>query len=155
MAPSFKAHGSQDAKALLRQDWTPFREGMRWECVRCAWCCRQGWAVNLTWPEHERARSDRRFAALRIDRLEVEEGTGRTHPYFVIDGCCPLLEEKRSLCSVHPDWFYTCATWPFLLMPDGTLMVNESCKGFGSGDPVDRERMTRRILSERTRAGMP
>jgi len=108
----------------------------------------------MTWIEHDRAMSDPRFRALSIARVEVDEGTGMTHPYFVIEGACPLLDADRNRCTVHPDWFYTCATWPFLLMPDGTLMVNMSCSGFGEGPKVDPEDMRRRILRERARAGM-
>jgi Fe-S-cluster containining protein len=154
MEGDFKAHERQDDGEILRTEWTPLAEGMRWECIRCGWCCRQPWAVNVTWPEYERCAGDRRFNRLRIDRLEVEEGTGRTHPYFVIEGACPLLDRDRSLCSVHPDWFYTCATWPFLLLPDGKLMVNRNCKGFGSGPCIDVGRMVDRVLRERSRAGM-
>jgi Fe-S-cluster containining protein len=154
MDGSFKAHRRQDDPGILRREWTPLEEGDRWQCIMCGWCCRQAWAVNVTWAEFDRARSDPRFSALRIDRLEVEEGTGRTHPYFVIDGACPLLDRERDLCSVHPDWFFTCATWPFLLLPDGGVMVNRSCRGFGSGPLVDREEVVRKVSAERARAGI-
>jgi Fe-S-cluster containining protein len=155
MEGDFKAHERQDDGELLRRDWTLFTEGLRWKCIRCGWCCRQAWAVNVTWTEYERCSTDRRFDRLGIDRLEIEEGTGRTHPYFVIDGACPLLDKERSLCSVHSDWFYTCATWPFLLLPDGSIMVNLHCRGFGSGPLVDARMMAQRIIAERGRAGMP
>ncbi|MEJ2068270.1 MAG: hypothetical protein P8Y09_10075, partial [Deltaproteobacteria bacterium] len=55
---------------------------------------------------------------------------------------------------VYPEWPYTCATYPFLLMPDGELMIHPYCEGFGHGPVVDPDRMRRKIIEERKRAGM-
>ncbi|MGA1794206.1 MAG: YkgJ family cysteine cluster protein, partial [Thermoplasmatota archaeon] len=89
-----------------------------------------------------------------VNRVEVDPGTGATHPYFVIEGKCPMLDDFTSLCTMYPDWPYTCATYPFLLLPDGTLMVHRECDGFGHGEVVDEKLMKRKILHERKRAGM-
>jgi len=99
-------------------------------------------------------REDDRFSDLDIDRIEVDPKSGLTHPLFQIDGKCPLLNERTSLCRVYPDWPYTCATYPFLLMPDGELMVHPECAGFGHGPVVDKTDIVMKIIRERIRAGM-
>ncbi|MDG6225536.1 MAG: YkgJ family cysteine cluster protein [Candidatus Thermoplasmatota archaeon] len=154
MDRDMKLHSRQDSTSIIEREWAPLKEGARWSCIRCGWCCRQPWAVNMTWAEFERTRDDPRFSKLIVDRIEVDQRTGATHPYFVISGACPLFEAGEGLCSVHPDWFYTCATWPFLLMPDGTLMINVRCKGIGTGEVIRADAMRKRILRERERAGM-
>ena len=150
----FELHERARESELVEKEWTPLEPGTRWECLRCSWCCRQPWAVNLTWWEFERLENDDRASDLRVDRVEVDQGTGLTHPYFVIDGKCPALDDGTSLCTLYPDWPYTCATYPFLLMPDGRLLVHMECEGFGHGEVIDRNRMRERILRERRRAGM-
>lgn len=149
-----KKQGRADEDAIISREWSHFEEGTRWECLKCAWCCRQPWAINLTWFEHDRVKVDARFSDLVIDRIEVDEETGLTHPFFRIDGKCPLLDEETLLCRVYPDWFYTCATYPFLLMPDGEIMVHGGCRGFGQGPVIDKTEMRKKILRERIRAGM-
>jgi len=150
----FELHERAKEIELLEKEWTPFVPGTRWECIKCTWCCRQPWAVNLTWWEYERLQKDERAEDLEMDRVEVDPGTGLTHPYFVIDGMCPMLNDRTSLCTIHPDWPYTCATYPFLLMPDGTLLVHSECAGLGNGDVIDEKLMIGKILKERERAGM-
>ncbi|MFW3147103.1 MAG: YkgJ family cysteine cluster protein [Thermoplasmatota archaeon] len=150
----FEVHGRADEGRIIEEEFIEFKEGLRWECIRCTWCCRQPWAVNMTWFEHDRARADPRAKDLAIDRIELDEGSGLTHPYFVIEGKCPMLREKDSACSLYPDWFYTCATYPFLLMPSGTLKVHSKCRGLGQGPIIDRDKMREKILKERRRAGM-
>ncbi|MGA1822138.1 MAG: YkgJ family cysteine cluster protein [Thermoplasmatota archaeon] len=149
-----KTQKRADEDAIIEREWTPLRKGTRWECLKCAWCCRQPWAVNMTWYEHDRMRDDDRFSDLLVDRIEVDEQTGLTHPFFRIDGRCALLDEETSLCRVYPDWFYTCATYPFLLLPDGRIMVHRQCRGFGHGPVVKRSEIEGKIIRERARAGM-
>ena len=90
-----------------------------------------------------------------MNRIEVDRETGRTHPYFVINGKCPMLKEKGSICTLYPDWPYTCATYPFLLMPDGTILCHSNCAGFGHGSVVHAEDIKSKILREREKAGIP
>ncbi|MBN1538634.1 MAG: YkgJ family cysteine cluster protein [Candidatus Thermoplasmatota archaeon] len=150
----FELHKRVNEEDLLKREWVPLEPGTRWECIRCSWCCRQPWAINITWSEYDRLRDDERAADLDIDRLEVDPTTGRTHPYFVIKGKCPLLEDRTNLCTLYPDWPYTCATYPFLLTPAGKLLVHTDCEGFGHGPIVDPGKMAEKIMRERERAGM-
>jgi Fe-S-cluster containining protein len=84
----------------------------------------------------------------------VDPQTGATHPYFVIENICPALIEEGAVCSLYPDWPYTCATYPFLLSPDNNILVHDGCPGFGKGDVVDHDEMRKKIIRERIRAGM-
>ena len=135
-------------------EWEEIGPETRWRCLRCGKCCRRDWAINLTWAEYDRIRSDPRFGEMVIDTVKVDEGTGMSHPVYRIPGKCPLLDDKRSLCKVHPDRPYTCVAYPFLLMPDGKLMGHSECPGFGHGDPLDIEEISRMLIEERKKAGM-
>ncbi|MFW3147325.1 MAG: YkgJ family cysteine cluster protein [Thermoplasmatota archaeon] len=149
-----EVHERSGEDSLIERYWTPFKEGTRWKCIRCSWCCKQPWAVNLTWWEYRRLSSDPRAKDIRMDRIELDRRTGATHPYFVIEGKCGALREEGSVCEMYPDWPYTCATYPFLLLPSGEIMVHRECAGFGHGDVVDGERIRKMIIRERKRAGM-
>ena len=142
-----------DEAKVIQEEWRELEDQDRWECIRCSWCCKTGWRINLTWYEYKRMMDDPRFDSFRTDRLEEDPATGRTHPFYKIEGRCPLLKGDN-ICSVYPDWPYTCATYPFLLMPDGSMMVHNKCAGFGHGDLVDEEEMRGKIIRERKRAGM-
>jgi len=91
---------------------------------------------------------------MNIDHIEVDPATGATHPYFVIKGKCGALRGEDSVCELYPDWPYTCATYPFLLLPSNEIMVHIECAGFGHGEVVDRDRIRGMIIRERERAGM-
>jgi Fe-S-cluster containining protein len=110
--------------------------------------------VNLTWWEYRRLSKDPRAKDMKIDHIEVDPKTGATHPFFVIGGKCGALREEGAVCELYPDWPYTCATYPFLLMPSGEIMVHMDCAGFGHGDVVDRDKIRKLIIKERKRAGM-
>lgn len=149
-----EGHERADEKAIIEREWTPVSVDMIWECIRCMKCCRSNWAINLTWVEHGRLIRDSRTKNLDIDRLEVDPESGASHPYFLIEDQCPMLEEDTRSCSLHPDWPYTCATYPFLLMPDGRLLYHEGCRGFGNGARIDPENIREKILRQRRKAGM-
>ena len=89
-----------------------------------------------------------------MDKIEIDPETGLTHPYFVISGKCQMLKEEGAVCTLYPDWPYTCATYPFLLMPDGTIKCHSKCAGFGHGGIVNEDEMRSRIMRERNKAGM-
>ncbi len=135
-------------------EWFEVKEGTRWECIRCSDCCRKDWAINLTWKEYDRLRADPRVGDLPGLGLEVDPQTGLDHPYFRLNGACPMLRAEGAVCTLYPDWPYTCAVYPFLLLPDGRLMAHKGCIGFGHGGPVDIERWKGRVLDERAKAGM-
>ncbi|MBN1390819.1 MAG: YkgJ family cysteine cluster protein [Candidatus Thermoplasmatota archaeon] len=151
---SFETHDRADEKGLVSREWAPFQPGTRWKCIRCAGCCRQPWAINLTWWEFERLTNDDRASGIDIDRIELDTRTGLTHPYFLIKEKCPALDAGTFLCTLFPDWPYTCATYPFLLAPGGELMVHTECQGIGQGPVLDIDEMKRKIISEREKAGM-
>lgn len=154
MVEEFERHKRSPEMEIIKRDWVPLEPGTRWECRRCSWCCKRPWAVNLTWWEYERLRNDPRASGLVVDRVEVDQETGMTHPYFVINEKCPMLKEEGAVCTLYPDWPYTCATYPFLLMPDGTIRCHSKCAGFGHGDVVDAAEMRSKIIRERNRAGI-
>lgn len=110
--------------------------------------------MNLTWWEYERLKNDPRSGGLNIDKVEVDPDSGLTHPYFVIDGKCPALKEEGSVCRLYPDWPYTCATYPFLLLQDGSIRTHFKCPGFGHGDVIIIDEMRAKIMRERNKAGM-
>lgn len=143
-----------DDRGIVEREWRDLEGKMRWECLMCGMCCRTSWRVNLTWIEYDRAKRDPRFSNLVIDRVEEEEGTGRTHPYFVIDEACPLLDPVTNLCRVHDARFYTCAAYPFLLIDDGTIKYHPDCSGFGRGPVIDIPALRKELIGQRIRAGM-
>ena len=110
--------------------------------------------MNLTWWEYKRLNSDPRASGLKIDKVEVDPESGLTHPYFVISQKCPMLKEKGAVCTLYPDWPYTCATYPFLLMPDGNIRCHTKCAGFGHGDIIDGDEIRSKIIRERNKAGI-
>lgn len=138
---------------LIDREWIPLDEGIRWSCIRCGKCCRTNWRINLTWKEHERIINGGNLRAIPEFHREVDPGSGLDHPYIVIDGECPLLVDGN-ICSIYPDWPFTCATYPFLLMPDGAIMLHSDCPGIGSGDIIDMDEMRGKIMVERKKAGM-
>lgn len=146
-----------DRKGLegyIRSEWKEVPPSLHWECIRCSWCCRQPWRVNLTWPEFDRIVALAGKKELPGFGREVDPETGLDHPFFVIEGKCPMLEEEGAVCTIYPDWPYTCATYPFLLMPDGRLMYHTGCAGIGKGDVIDIDSMKENIMRERKKAGM-
>lgn len=147
-------HERADEEEIIKREWSEVEKGARWECIRCMNCCRRSWAINLTWREFDRMARDPRAKDLEINKLEVDHETGLSHPYFVIQGKCKLLDERSHSCTIYPDWLYACATYPFLLMPDGSLLVNSRCPGLGHGEIVDHYKMKEKILKEREKAGM-
>ncbi|MEA3560044.1 MAG: YkgJ family cysteine cluster protein [Candidatus Thermoplasmatota archaeon] len=147
-------HERADDEGIVKREWSELKKGTRWKCIRCMRCCRQSWSVNLTWWEYNRMVRDPRARDLEIDRVEVDPETGLSHPYFVIHGQCKLLDERSHSCTIYPDWLYTCATYPFLLMPDGSLLAHLECPGFGHGEIIDHDQMKEKIMKERVRAGM-
>ena len=110
--------------------------------------------MDLTWHEYGRILADSRFKVHPLFQREVDPITGLDHPFFFIKDKCPYLEEKDMTCTRYPEWFYTCATYPFLLDPSGSLFYHKECRGIGQGEEVDIEVMIRKILKERERAGM-
>ncbi len=135
-------------------EWALVTEDTKWTCIRCGECCRRAWSVDLTWHEHRRILADIRFKVSPVFQVEVDHDTGLDHPYFFIKDKCPYLEEKGMICTRFPEWFYTCATYPFLLYPNGELFYHRECRGIGKGKKVELDVMTRKILKERERAGM-
>jgi hypothetical protein len=109
--------------------------------------------VDLTWIEFRRVVNDPDIKYHPDFEKEVHPETGMDHPYFMIVDRCPYLEGSAT-CGLYPDWFYTCATYPFLLTPDGILLYHTECKGIGYGDPVDPCKIKKKIIKERKRAGM-
>lgn len=138
----------------IEAEWSEVKEGIRWECIRCSDCCRKDWTINMTWKEYDRLRADRRVRDLPGLGLEVDPETGLDHPFFRLDGACPMLRPEGAVCTLYPDWPYTCAVYPFLLLPDGRLMVHRGCRGLGHGRPLDIKEWKDKVLRERAKAGM-
>jgi Fe-S-cluster containining protein len=147
----FDREGTWD---YIRSEWSEVKVGTKWECIRCSDCCRKDWSINLTWKEYDRLRSDPRVGELPGLGLESDPVSGLDHPFFRTGGRCPMFKEEGAVCTIHPDWPYTCAVYPFLLLPDGRLMAHEDCRGFGHGEKVDPAVWVARIKRERARAGM-
>ena len=139
--------------AYIHEEFREVDERTRWECIRCGWCCHQNWRINLTWWEYDRIISLEGKIHPDFER-EIDTRNGMDHPFYVIRDRCTYLIEEGMICGLHPDWFYTCATYPFLLMPNGELLYHEGCKGIGHGKVVDRKKMIGKIISERRKAGM-
>jgi len=135
-------------------EWNEVAPGLRWECLRCSDCCKKDWAINLTWKEYDRLREDPGVGELEGLGLEVDPETGLDHPFFRLNGACPMLREEGAVCTLYPDWPYTCAVYPFLLLPDGRLLAHSECLGLGHGNPIDIGLWKRRIALERKKAGM-
>jgi len=144
---------TEGMERYIQAEWLLVSDKTRWKCIRCGWCCHQNWRLNITWWEHDRLTSSVKKDLPEFKLME-DPGTGLDHPYFVIDEGCPLLREEGMICTIHPDWFYSCATYPFLMMPDGKLMYHTGCNGIGKGEPVDMNGMKKKILDERKKAGM-
>jgi Fe-S-cluster containining protein len=138
----------------IRDEWSEVVRDTKWTCIRCGKCCMSEWTVNITWYEFDRIASEIDGTEGFIFRRETDPETGLDHPYFVISGACPKLNKDGMVCRLYPEWFYTCATYPFLLMPDGRLMYHTKCSGIGKGDFVDGKNMIEKIMKERRRAGM-
>lgn len=144
---------NEELGRYIHEEWFEVKDDIRWECIRCGRCCHQNWRINITWYEHDRILSTGKEILPDL-HLERDPDSGLTHPFYIIDGKCPYLIENGMVCSLHPDWFYTCATYPFLLMPDGKLLCHRDCMGLGSGDNIDIEGMKEKIIGERKKAGM-
>ncbi len=140
-------------KERVDKEWEEVGKDTHWECIRCGECCRRHWSVDITWIEFRRLVNDPDIKFYPDFKKEVHPETGMDHPYFMIVDRCPYLKGSAT-CSLHPGWFYTCATYPFLLTPEGKLLYHSQCRGIGYGDIVDPEKMKRRIMKERKKAGM-
>jgi Fe-S-cluster containining protein len=154
MEEQFEMHKRAPNDGFNEEEWSLLGDDTRWECIRCSRCCRRPWSVNLTWWEYERLKNDPRAAELKIDKVEVDPVTEQTHPYFVISKKCPILKDEGAVCRLYPDWLYTCATYPFLLLRDGSIFTHKICPGFGHGKIIDPEEMRNKIIAQRKRAGM-
>jgi Fe-S-cluster containining protein len=135
-------------------EWAPLKEDTKWTCIRCGECCRRAWSVDLTWHEYRRILTDTRFKDHPVFQREVDPDSGLDHPFFFIKDKCPYLEVNGMICTRYPEWFYTCATYPFLLDPEGQIFYHTECRGIGQGIKVERDELVRKILKERERAGM-
>jgi Fe-S-cluster containining protein len=138
-----------DEARVQKKEWAKVTEETTWECQKCGWCCRQNWRVNVTWKEY-----DRLIKVLNIEQIVVDPKTGMTHPLFEITDACICLDTKTNLCKIRSKWPYSCATFPFGLDPKGVLIYSKWCKGIGEGKKVNSQKMRKKILKERKRAGM-
>ncbi len=134
---------------IQKKEWTRATAATRWKCTRCAWCCRQNWRVNVTWVEYDRLKND-----LNIEQVVQDPKTGMSHPLFEIKDACVCLNTKKNKCRIHSKCPYSCATFPFGIDPKGHLIYHRSCSGIGKGPLVDEEKMKKKIISERKKAGM-
>lgn len=147
--PIMKPSRKLNEAAIQKREFSKVTPETRWKCLRCGWCCKQKWHVNLTWAEYDRLKD-----VLKIDRVVTDKATGMSHPFFEIKDACTCLEEKNNKCRIHSKRPYTCATFPFALSPEGVLLYSKWCKGIGNGPNVNLEKMRKRIIRERKRAGM-
>ncbi len=145
----FKLAKRFDEGLIQRMEWVPVTSKTRWKCTQCGWCCSQNWRVNLTWAEYDRLKE-----LLPIEEVIVDEETGMSHPLFSIKGHCLQFDTKTHKCKIYKDRAYSCATYPFSLTPEGKLVGSKFCKGFGTGDLVDKKKMKAYIIKWRKRAGM-
>jgi Fe-S-cluster containining protein len=134
---------------IQKREWLRVAKGTKWKCIRCGWCCKQNWRVNLTWTEYDRLKDD-----LKVTEVVEDRATGMSHPLFEIKDTCICLAVKNNTCKIHSKRPYACATFPFALDPKGVLIYSKWCKGIGQGPDVDIAKTGKKILKERRRAGM-
>jgi len=146
---TFKIAERFDEALIQRMEWVPVTKKTRWKCIRCGWCCSHEWRVNLTWDEYDRLKDK-----LPISDVVVDPETGMSHPFYMIKDKCVQYDPKSHKCKIYKIRAYSCATYPFSLTPEGKLVRSKFCKGFGSGDVVDKKKMVGYIKKWRKRAGM-
>lgn len=138
-----------DEKRIQDREWALVTADTHWKCIRCGWCCRQNWRVNVTWKEYDRLKD-----VLNIDQVVEDKRSGMSHPLFEIKNACVCLDTKKNLCKIHSKWPYACATFPFGLDLEGRLVYSKWCKGIGKGPQVNTVKMLKKIMKERKKAGM-
>ena len=146
---SLKIAERYDEALIQRMEWVPVTKNTRWKCIRCGWCCSHEWRVNLTWNEYDRLKDK-----LPISEMVVDQGSGMSHPFYMIKKSCVQYDIKTRKCKIYSERAYTCATYPFALTPEGKLVRSKFCRGFGHGSNVDRPKMIKYIKKMRKRAGM-
>lgn len=120
-----------------------------WKCLRCGWCCNQEWNINLTWTEYDRLRDvfpDMKFI--------FDEDSGASHPFLELFKGCLQYDRSGRRCRIYSIRPYSCAAFPFLLVPDLSLYVHTSCPGAGRGPTVDIEEKRRELIELKRKAGM-
>ena len=127
----------------------PVEKSMKWECIKCGWCCQQNWRINMTWVEFDRLKD-----FLPIDKVAVHEPTGASHPYMEIRGDCPQYDKDKSLCKIYDIKCFSCSAFPFLLFPSGELFVCSFCRGVGKGSELDIDGKINELLKLKKEAGM-
>jgi Fe-S-cluster containining protein len=147
--PELKVAKKIDESRVQRREFTRVKDDTLYECIRCGWCCRQDWRVNVTWIEFDRLKKH-----LNIDQVVVDERSGMSHPLFEIKDACVCLNTKKNLCKIHSKRPYSCATFPFGFDTKGRLMYHKNCQGIGKGPKVDLNNMTKKIMKHRKKAGM-
>jgi Fe-S-cluster containining protein len=147
--PVMKPARKLNEATIQKREFCHVTHDTRWRCRMCGWCCRQNWRVNVTWKEY-----DRLNGTLNIEQVVEDKATGMSHPLFEIKDACVCLDVKTNKCKIHSKWPYACATFPFALSPEGDLLYSKWCKGIGEGPIVNKEKMRKKIMRERKRAGM-
>jgi Fe-S-cluster containining protein len=151
---SFRVYNRDGMRARIDSEWSEVWARLRWKCIRCGKCCKMNWSVDLTWHEFRRTIDRNPSRKHPVFDREVDPSTGLDHPFFLIEGKCPYLIDKEMVCSLYPEWFYTCATYPFLLTPEKVLLYHRECSGLGHGPEIDMDSIKEKIIAERKRAGM-
>ena len=116
----------------ISEDLVPVEEGMRWECLRCGWCCTRDWRIDISWKEYHRLKD-----LLPVDRVIFDETANAHYPYFLLRGKCAQYDEAAHACRIYPRRCYICRSFPFYLHPGKRLYVSKLCKGMGKGDLIE------------------
>ena len=122
---------------------------LRWKCIRCGWCCMQEWNIDLTWDEYDRLKD-----YLPLDKALYDEETGASHPFLELKGGCPRYDSAKRECTIHDILPYSCAAFPFLLVPPSSLYVNRFCLGLGKGSRLDSGAKRRELIALKRNAGI-
>ncbi|MDP6155443.1 MAG: YkgJ family cysteine cluster protein [Candidatus Thermoplasmatota archaeon] len=146
---SFKASTDNENLENIPDDFVLVTSGMRWECLMCGWCCNGNWQINLTWKEYDRLND-----VLPIETVVLHELMGASHPYFRINGRCPVHDKENRKCAIYDKKCYTCNAFPFLVTLKRELHICKSCEGFGQGPLIDIDKKIAELLKLKQEAGM-
>ncbi len=144
----------------MKEKLVPF-EGQLFCCLQCGECCKSR-HVPLTIEDIKRLsryKNPEEFVIIFNERkLVMERREWDSGCVFLYDTCCTIQEEKPLVCNLFP----VCVSDNPLLegsepirLEDNTDMfmyVDSSCKGIGTGEPLDLEKITKKASLLRMQA---
>jgi len=126
----------------------PVTENMRWECLRCGWCCTRDWQIDISWNEYHRLKD-----LLPVDRVVFDQSATAYYPYFLLGGKCAQYHEEAHACNIYEKRCYICRSFPFYLHPGKRLYISKLCPGLGKGEVIRIGEKKEELLRWRKAAG--